>query len=245
MRSKILVTFLIVFSILAISPASFAQEPAGAAKSPLPPTGLVADVKDDSSVKLTWTLPIDTTVAGFNVYRAEDQAGKPYEKVNGKLLTESTFIDKSVKKGTSYTYVCRSVNTDGIESINSNIGGAPRMKMNTSATVTHMGKTVRIATPGDIIKYSIGFTNQGFGIAKNVVVVYAIPKGTTFISGTARCPKYKAAVSYFDEKAGKWVSKVSREENISKVRFTVLEDVLPAAAQEEKETASLKVMVNY
>lgn len=246
MKSKFLVPLLIIFSVLAISPISFAQETAaGTSKAPLSPTGLVADVKDDNSVKLSWTLPVDTTVAGFNVYRVGDVGGKAYAKINSQLIAESSYVDKSVKKGTGYSYVCRSVNTDGIESVDSNPSGAPKMKMNASATVTHMGKVVKIATAGDEIKYSIGFANHGFGIAKNVVVVYAIPKGTTFISGTARCPKYRVKLSYFDEKAGKWVDKVGREENVSKVRFAVLEDVPPVSSAEEKETASLKVMVNY
>jgi len=76
--------------------------------------------------------------------------------------------------------------------------------------------------------------------------VYAIPKGTTFISGTARCPKYKITIAYFDEKSKKWVSRMSREENVSKVRFTLLEDVHPVEKNKDKnDTASLKVMVNY
>jgi len=118
------------------------------------------------------------------------------------------------------------------------------MSMKTSAIVSHAGKTVRIAIPGDTIKYDIDFANQGFGVAKNVVIVYAIPKGTTFISGTARCSSYNVKLSYFDEKKKGWVEKVANEENISKVRFTVLEDVSPVA-KDKNDTASLKVLVNY
>lgn len=238
MKLKILVPVIVVFSLLMILPQlSYAQE------SPLPPKDLTADVKGDSVV-LTWINPVDTTVTGFNVYRKEDSPGKAYLKINSSLLSDTNFSDKGVKKGVSYSYICKSVNSDGIESLASNVSGAPKMKMNTSATVYHMGRVVRIASPGDEIKYNIDFSNFGFGIAKDVVIVYAIPKGTTFISGTARCPKYNVNISYFDEKTGKWVSKVTREEDISRVRFSVLEDVLPVA-KNTNDTASLKVLVNY
>jgi uncharacterized repeat protein (TIGR01451 family) len=213
------------------------------AQIPLAPKDLLADVKD-SYVILTWTPPVDTSVAGFNIYRKVDAAAGDYVKINSKLISRSEYEDKDVNRGKSYAYICKAVNTDGIESEPSNICGAPKMQMKASAIVTHMGKTVRIAAPGDTIKYSIEFGNKGFGVAKNVVIVYAIPKGTTFISGTANCPSHKVKVSYFDEKAGSWVDRIKAEENISKVRFTVLEDVYPKA-QEKNDIASLKVMVNY
>lgn len=237
MKRKMVRSFLLLFLILVSSSVCFAQA------VPLPPTNLVAEV-NDSSVTLAWTPPVDTSVAGFNVYRIEDGAGKDYAKVNGQLLTASEYNDRSVSRGKSYTYVCKSVNTDGIESAPSNIAGAPKMQMKTSAVVTHLGKPVRIAAPGDVIKYNIDFANRGFGSARNVVIVYAIPKGTTFISGTAKCPKFKARISYFDEKAGNWVDRVGREENVSRVRFTVTEDISPVA-KDLNDTASLKVMVNY
>lgn len=239
MKRKILASVFVFFCLIAMFPISgFAAD-----ASPLPPKDLTADVKN-GSVSLNWTTPVDTSVAGFNIYRKDDLTGGNYVKINSSLLTGTDYNDGGVRKGVSYSYICKSVNADGIESIASNISGAPKMKMNTSAVVYHMGRVVRIAAPGDEIKYNIEFTNYGFGIAKDVVIVYAIPKGTTFISGTARCPKYKVSISYFDEKAGKWISKVSREEDVSKVKFSVLEDV-PPIAKDINDIASLKVMVNY
>ena len=212
----------------------------------LPPKDLVADVVSDDTVNLSWTLPMDTSVVGFFVYRKDELRGGDFVKINTQMVSGTSYKDKSVKKGSSYTYYCKSVNSDGLESEASNICGAPKMEMSTSALVTHMGRTVRIATPGDVIKYNIDFANNGFGSAKNVVIVYAIPRGTTFISGTAVSTKLKARISYFDKSLGKWVDKVKNEENISRVRFSVLEDVKPVSKTKDLNgVASLKVMVNY
>jgi uncharacterized repeat protein (TIGR01451 family) len=208
------------------------------------PKDLVANVENENSILLTFTAPIDTSVVGFNLYKKEDLSKNEFEKINSKLLTESVYIDKNVRKGTAYSYTVRSVNVDGMESAPSNISGAPKMLMNTAAVVSHMGKPTRIATPGDIIKYDIGFANRGFGVAKNVVIVYAIPKGTTFISGTAKCPKYKVRITYYDESAGTWMNDVAKEETISKVKYTLLEDILPVS-KDTKDAVTLKVMVNY
>jgi uncharacterized repeat protein (TIGR01451 family) len=165
-------------------------------------------------------------------------------KINPGLIAATSYSDKSVSRARSYSYACRSVNSDGMESADSNIAGAPKMFMNTSATVTHAGKVARIAAPGDVIKYDIDFANYGFGTAKNVSIVYGIPKGTTFIAGTGKCLKHKVSITYFDEKAGKWVDKVGAEGNISRVKFTLNEDVFPVAGKKD-DTATLKVLVNY
>jgi uncharacterized repeat protein (TIGR01451 family) len=241
MKLKTLVgVFLLLTVSLLISGPAFSEN------LPMPPKDLTANVESDNSVNLTWTAPIDTSVAGFNVFRKDDLAGAKQEKINNKLITESTYNDRSISKGRSYSYECRSVNSDGVESLSSNAAGAPKMSMSTSATVTHMGKVARIATPGDTIKYDIDFANRGFGIAKNIVIIYAIPKGTTFIAGTAKCPKYKVALEYFDNTLNKWVGQVLKEENISKVRFSVMDDVYPVVREKDvNDTASLKVMVNY
>jgi uncharacterized repeat protein (TIGR01451 family) len=238
-RTLVPVLFLFIVS-MTLSSSAFADT------APLSPKDLSANTDSDNSVILTWTPPIDTSIAGFNIYRKDDLSGSAFAKINNKLITESTITDKNLSKGKSYSYICKAVNTDGAESAPSNTSGAPKMSMSTSATVTHMGKVARIATPGDIIKYDIDFANRGYGTAKNIVIIYAIPKGTTFISGTAKCPRYKVNLEYFDSVADAWTSKVAKEENVSKVRFSVLEDVYPVVREKDvNDTASLKVMVNY
>ena len=49
---------------------------------------------------------------------------------------------------------------------------------------------------------------------------------------------------FFDKKADKWGSTVKKEEDISRIRFSVSEDVLPIT-KGKNGTASLKVLVNY
>jgi len=238
MKPRMFKVFLAAISILIITSSfCFAQE------KPLTPTNAFADVQD-SSVLVTWTPPIDTSVIGFNIYRKEDVAGTEYKKINDRIVVNPNYLDRAVKRGTSYAYVCRSVNSDGIESNDSNLAGAPKMKMTTSAVVTHMGRQVNIAVPGDVIKYDVDFVNRGFGIAREVIIVHAIPRGTTFIAGTAKCPKYGVKITYFDKETGNWVDTVSKEQNVSKVRFTLLETV-PPSEKDSSGIASLKVMVNY
>ena len=246
MKLKTLVPALIVLSAIILFPTLIlAQTGTAATANPLPPKDLLADVDSTTNaVILSWTAPFDTSVIGFNVYRKEDKSGSVFERINQQLLTATALSDRDVNRGKSYIYVCRSINADGTESSDSNAAGAPKMQMKTSATVSHMNKPARIASPGDVIKYSIDFANMGFGVAKNVVIVYAIPKGTTLISGTALCQKYKVKIAFYDEKAGKWLDQVGQEENISKVSFTVLDDVYPIS-KDKNDTASLKVMVNY
>jgi uncharacterized repeat protein (TIGR01451 family) len=238
MKLKMLVVLVSLFSL-----AFGSLSPIFAESMPLSPKDLTANVESDSSVVLTWTAPIDTSVVGFNVYR-KDESAAAASRISSKLITESAYVDKAVSKGRSYSYYVKAINADGAESASSNIAGAPKMQMKTSAAVYHMGKQVRIATPGDVINYNIEFVNKGFGVAKNVIIVYAIPKGTTFISGTAKCPKYNVKVAYFDEKINNCVEKVAMEENVSKIRFSVLDDVRPVA-KDINDIASLKVMVNY
>jgi uncharacterized repeat protein (TIGR01451 family) len=238
MKLKMLVVLVSLFTL------AFGSSPIFAESLPLAPKDLSANVESDSSVMLTWTAPIDTSVVGFNVYRRDEATAAAASRISSRLITESAYVDKAVAKGKSYSYYVKSINADGAESANSNVSGAPKMLMKTSAAVYHMGKQVRIATPGDVINYNIEFVNKGFGVAKNVIIVYAIPKGTTFITGTAKCPKYNVKVAYFDEKIGNWVEKVAMEENVSKIRFSVLDDVQPVA-KDINDIASLKVMVNY
>ncbi len=211
----------------------------------MPPKDLIADVDSSANaVILSWTAPFDTSVIGFNVYRKEDASTGKFERINRQLLTATAFNDKDVNRGKSYLYITRSINADGIESVDSNAAGAPKMQMKATATVSHMNRPARIASPGDVIKYSIDFANLGYGVAKNVVIVYAIPKGTTLIPGTVLCQKYKVKIAYYDQKADKWLDQVNHEENISKVSFKVLDDVFPVS-NNKNDTASLKVMVNY
>ena len=70
------------------------------------------------SVTLTWTASI-STVAGYNVYRSTVSGG-PYTKVNSTVDATTTYVDAAVQSGLAYFYVVTSVDSSGVESVNSN-----------------------------------------------------------------------------------------------------------------------------
>jgi hypothetical protein len=72
-------------------------------------------------VELSWDAPSSATdpVAGYNIYRATGDSSS-YQLLNSSIDTETTYMDSTVLSGTSYTYHVKSVNTYGVESIQSN-----------------------------------------------------------------------------------------------------------------------------
>lgn len=57
-------------------------------------------------------------VKGYNVYRGT-KSGGPYSRINPDLVLGLSYVDRDVKNGTTYYYVTRSVDADGLESANS------------------------------------------------------------------------------------------------------------------------------
>ena len=96
-------------SIGFISNASTAQTLAGSG------TG-VATVQH--SVSLSWQAST-SSVAGYNVYRGA-QSGGPYQTVNSALVPATDYTDNSVAAGQTYYYVLTSVDSEGLESVQSN-----------------------------------------------------------------------------------------------------------------------------
>ena len=70
-------------------------------------------------VDLSWSAPTGAPdVAGYNIYRAA--GGGALVLVNSSLDTSLTYVDKTVVSGTSYSYVAKSVDSTGMESVPSN-----------------------------------------------------------------------------------------------------------------------------
>ena len=69
------------------------------------------------SVSLTWTAST-SSVAGYNVYRAEVSGG-PYTKLDSSVLAADAFTDTTVSAGQTYFYVVRSSTSAGVESADS------------------------------------------------------------------------------------------------------------------------------
>ena len=69
------------------------------------------------SVTVLWKAS-KSHVTGYNVYRAT-KSGGPYSRINPRLVQGLSYQDRDVKNGTTYYYVTRSVDADGLESANS------------------------------------------------------------------------------------------------------------------------------
>jgi fibronectin type 3 domain-containing protein len=71
------------------------------------------------SVDLTWTAST-STVSGYNVYRREQSQTSYTSKLNSSLVAGTTYTDSTVEAGKAYFYVARAVDSNGVESVNSN-----------------------------------------------------------------------------------------------------------------------------
>ena len=85
---------------------------------PAPPANLAA-TPGDSEIVLDWDDNTEPDLAGYNVYRSTTMGG-PYSKVNGPLVSVSTYTDTGLSNGTTYYYMVRAENTVPLESGNSN-----------------------------------------------------------------------------------------------------------------------------
>jgi fibronectin type 3 domain-containing protein len=71
------------------------------------------------SVALSWTAST-SSVSGYNVYRGTTSNGPYPTKLNPSLVTVVDYSDSTVASGTTYYYVVTSVDSSGVESVDSN-----------------------------------------------------------------------------------------------------------------------------
>jgi hypothetical protein len=76
------------------------------------------------SVTLSWSASTSSSVAGYNVYRSTVSGGPYTTLLNGSLVTGLTFTDTNVQAGATYYYVVVAVNSNGVESSDSNQASA-------------------------------------------------------------------------------------------------------------------------
>ena len=71
-------------------------------------------------VDLTWNAPSSSPdpVAGYNIYRATGTGS--LQLVNSSMNLQTAYVDSTVISGTTYSYVVKSVDSSGTESIPSN-----------------------------------------------------------------------------------------------------------------------------
>jgi hypothetical protein len=85
------------------------ERPMTTRQAPLPAGALtIAAPAGTVQAQLSWTASPSTGVAGYNVYRATSAAG-PFAKVNGSLVTASSYVDTTVTLGGNYWYRVRAV----------------------------------------------------------------------------------------------------------------------------------------
>ena len=81
-------------------------------------TGTSSSPDTSHTVALNWNAS-KSSVIGYNVYRGTKSSG-PYTKLNGSVNTSTSYSDSSVSDGTEYYYVVTSVNSEHVESSDSN-----------------------------------------------------------------------------------------------------------------------------
>ncbi len=74
---------------------------------PTPPRNLVA-VPAETAVRLAWNASPEEDVAGYVVYRAE-APGAAYVRLTPTPVTTTTYIDRTVERGRTYSYIVTAV----------------------------------------------------------------------------------------------------------------------------------------
>jgi fibronectin type 3 domain-containing protein len=74
-----------------------------------------------ASVQLSWDAPGETSdpVTGYHVYRSTGSNSSDYSMLSS-LDTQTSFIDSTVQSGSTYEYIVKSVDANGVESKPSN-----------------------------------------------------------------------------------------------------------------------------
>ena len=66
-------------------------------------------------VELEWDQNSESDLAGYNIYRS-GQSGSGYVRLNGPLITTTSYSDDTIEAGQTYYYVCTAVNDGDLES---------------------------------------------------------------------------------------------------------------------------------
>ncbi len=94
--------------------------------APAVPTGLAA-TPAVGQISLDWNDNTEADLSGYNLYRTTT-AGSGYAKINGALLTSSSYVDGSLTGGVTYYYKVTSVDDASNESSDSSpVSSVPRI----------------------------------------------------------------------------------------------------------------------
>jgi ELWxxDGT repeat protein len=111
------------------------------------------DTVGNVSVRLDWSVPEVKDLAGYYVYRSDSKGGTS-TRLNGSLLSKSTFIDEDVHLDSTYFYTATAVDTAGNESPRPEaVGGALRSVQGTASARVHTGDEFDFGPTGVDIRF--------------------------------------------------------------------------------------------
>lgn len=112
-------TFNVTFTPTAAGSATGDLSVVSSASSTPAAASLSATGVNKHSVTLTWVASTSTGIAGYNVYSGTASGG-PYTMLNSSLVTSTTYTDSTVQAGQTYYYVTTAVDSQSVESTDSN-----------------------------------------------------------------------------------------------------------------------------
>jgi uncharacterized repeat protein (TIGR01451 family) len=185
----------------------------------------------DTGVYLSWNHG-GTTVEYYNVYRSYQTSDTTQAVLLDTAPTEAdtkVYYDGTVVQGDSYFYYVTAVDQAGNESDSSNTTTAPHL------TVRKFTGPAASYRPGDTISYTIEYLNSGYGPARNVWVVDAVPSNTTLSdSATVLNPPPSATIDYSTDNGSTWQSSSYPRTQIDQIRWKINSAIDPRASGTSK-----------
>ncbi len=241
--------------------AVFAEDapPVVAGKDAVPPAKVAIEraliTPSENAVLVRWTAGTEEDLAGYNVYRSTmGKTGKEEQvKLNKDLITksETSFLDKTVKRGVQYMYAIKAVDTAGNTSEISKQVGVPLLRiLDRAQKISHDWDDGDTPVPGATIAYKIDFANEGYTDAHNIVFEDYIPENTTYVYHSSDCSV--PATLYFwvtslNDGAGGWTDKEPKKTTtVTRVKWVLKNPVSPVKTLGGLSgTVRYSVLINY
>ncbi|MEE9341304.1 MAG: fibronectin type III domain-containing protein, partial [Thermoplasmata archaeon] len=84
---------------------------------PAAPTGISVSAGDDAgTLEITWSANTEADLAGYDLYRSDTGANNTFSKVNTALMTGTSHTDTGLEDNTTYYYMLKAVDDEGLES---------------------------------------------------------------------------------------------------------------------------------
>jgi hypothetical protein len=157
--------------------------------APSTPASLSATAISGGRIALSWAASATTAnLAGYDLWRS---SGGPWAKVNGSLLTGTSYTDTATANGTTYSYKVRAVSSDAValESVDSMIAIAsadatPPVLPNAVQLVNGGGQGNQYVNLGNRTNLSVSVTLPATSLSSDVVTV-SLSNGGSSVTKTA------------------------------------------------------------